>query len=104
MIWRLASTGNISWRLASTKLEAFASTGYFDVASGGQRKHFPVSGVYKRARKGPRGSFFVNPSKLKQFRVCMFVSNTRMIVLGTGKTFSKRGLEDRVLENLVTGP
>ena len=47
LIWRLASKGNISWRLASTELEASASTAFFDVASGVQRKYFPASGVYK---------------------------------------------------------
>ena len=47
LIWRLASKGNISWRLASRELEASASTGFFDAASGVQRKSFLAFGVYK---------------------------------------------------------
>ena len=47
LMWRLASRGNISWRLASTELEASASTDFFEEASGVQRKYFPASSVYR---------------------------------------------------------
>ena len=60
LLWRLASRGNISGRLASTKLGASASTCLFLVASGVYRlfavafgiqmRYFPTSGVYRISR------------------------------------------------------
>ena len=73
-MWRLASRRNISWRLASTELKASASTGFFDVALA-----------------CPHGTFFANLSTFchpMQIHVCLFVSNTRIMANGIGKTFS----------------
>ena len=45
LVWRLASIGNIYWRLASTKLRASASTGLFAMASSVHRKYLSASRV-----------------------------------------------------------
>ena len=107
MIWRLASKGNISWRLASTELEASASTAFFDVASGVQRKYFPASGVYRVrsvSARVPKEPFLPIQATLKAILPLHVRFSTRIMVLGNGKTFSNRDLEERGIEDLFAGP